>query len=115
MCIRDRDETKPKANDNQEITKDKPNQNQDKTKAEPKEKDNVKEKVKDKDNDNSVVRFTPPTKQDVMDYCQEKGYTDVDVERFMNYYTLSLIHISRENRVRPSLLSVHLLFLCFRK
>ena len=21
-----------------------------------------------------------------MDYCQEKGYTDVDVERFMNYY-----------------------------
>lgn len=66
------------------ITKDKPNQNQDKTKAEPKEKDNVKEKVKD--NDNSVVRFTPPTKQDVMDYCQEKGYTDVDVERFMNYY-----------------------------
>ena len=69
------------------ITKDKPNQNQDKTKAEPKEKDNVKEKVKDKDNDNSVVRFTPPTKQDVMDYCQEKGYTDVDVERFMNYYT----------------------------
>ena len=67
------------------ITKDKPNQNQDKTKAEPKEKDNVKEKVKD--NDNSVVRFTPPTKQDVMDYCQEKGYTDVDVERFMNYYT----------------------------
>ena len=34
-----------------------------------------------------MVRFTPPTKQDVMDYCQEKGYTDVDVERFMNYYT----------------------------
>lgn len=67
------------------VTKDKPNDNQDKTKAEPKEKDNVKEKVKD--NDNSVVRFTPPTKQDVMDYCQEKGYTDVDVERFMNYYT----------------------------
>ena len=33
-----------------------------------------------------MVRFTPPTKQDVMDYCQEKGYTDVDVERFMNYY-----------------------------
>ena len=71
------------------VTKDKPNDNQDETKAEPKEKDNVKEKekVKVKDNDNSVVRFTPPTKQDVMDYCQEKGYTDVDVERFMNYYT----------------------------
>ena len=61
--------TKDKANDNQEITKEEPNQNQDKTKAEPKEKDNVKEKekVKVKDNDNSVVRFTPPTKQDVMD------------------------------------------------
>ena len=71
------------------VTKEEPNQNQDKTKAEPKEKDNVKEKekVKVKDNDNSVVRFTAPTKQDVMDYCQEKGYTDVDVERFMNYYT----------------------------
>lgn len=83
------DETKPKANDNQEITKDKPNQNQDKTKAEPKEKDNVKEKVKvkDKDNDNSVVRFTPPTKQEVMDYCQEKGLTDIDIERFIDYYT----------------------------
>ena len=83
------DVTTPKPNHNQEITKEEPNQNQDKTKAEPKEKDNVKEKVKvkDKDNDNSVVRFTPPTKQDVMDYCQEKGYTDVDVERFMNYYT----------------------------
>lgn len=35
-----------------------------------------------------IIDGTPNVQRHhVMDYCQEKGYTDVDVERFMNYYT----------------------------
>lgn len=32
-------------------------------------------------------RFSPPTRQDVSEYCREKGYSDFDVERFIDYYT----------------------------
>lgn len=32
-------------------------------------------------------RFTPPTVEDIRDYCQEQGYTLVDPERFVDYYT----------------------------
>lgn len=34
---------------------------------------------------NRVVRFAPPTLENVMGYCQEKGY-DVDAERFIDFY-----------------------------
>ncbi len=32
-------------------------------------------------------RFLPPTRQDVAEYCREKGYSNFDVERFIDYYT----------------------------
>ena len=32
-------------------------------------------------------RFTPPTVEEVKAYCNEKGYTGVDPERFVDYYT----------------------------
>ena len=31
------------------------------------------------------TRFTPPTVQEVQDYCRQKGYT-VDAESFVNFY-----------------------------
>lgn len=32
-------------------------------------------------------RFAPPTRQNVADYVAEKGYGNVDIDRFMDYYT----------------------------
>lgn len=32
-------------------------------------------------------RFSPPTRQDVAEYCAEKGFSDFDIERFIDYYT----------------------------
>lgn len=65
-------------------TKSEPNHNQTITKIEPKEKEKVKEKDKEKEN-NRVVRFTPPTLENVIGYCQENGYV-VDAERFIDFY-----------------------------
>ena len=36
-------------------------------------------------NNNSVVRFAPPTPEEVSAYCLEKGY-NIDAERFVNFY-----------------------------
>lgn len=66
------------------VTEGKPNHNQTITKTEPKVKEKVKEKDKEKEN-NRVVRFAPPTLENVSGYCQEKGY-DVDAERFIDFY-----------------------------
>lgn len=63
------------------------------TKAKKPDNDNVNDNV----NDNDTVikkesvekssRFSAPTRQDVAEYCKEKGYIDFDVERFIDYYT----------------------------
>lgn len=78
--------TEQKPNHNQIETKAEPNHNQTETKAEPKEKVNVNVKDKVKDKESVCTRFVPPTHQDVSDYCQEKGYTNVDIERFIDFY-----------------------------
>lgn len=61
----------------------------------PKEKEKEKEKTKEKEKDNreseadkppARSRFIPPTVDEVMAYCTEKGYT-VDADRFVDYYT----------------------------
>lgn len=78
--------TEQKPNNNQTETKPKPNHNQTETKAEHKEKVNVNVKDKVKDKESVCTRFVPPTHQDVSDYCQEKGYTNVDIERFIDFY-----------------------------
>lgn len=73
---------KPKLN--QIVSEKEPNCNQTITKPESKENVKAKEKVKDKEKDN-IKRFAPPTKAEVEEYCQEKGY-GVDAERFIGFY-----------------------------
>lgn len=59
------------------------------TKAKKPDTDNVN----DNDTDNDIKkesiekssRFSPPTRQEVEEYCKEKGYT-VDAERFVDFY-----------------------------
>jgi predicted phage replisome organizer len=60
------------------------------------EKDNVREDIdirdksididKDIDNKNNNKRFTPPTLEEVIDYCNERQ-NNVDPEQFIDYYT----------------------------
>ena len=59
------------------------------------------EKAKKADNDNEYdndlkentidgvkeKRFAPPTLENVSEYCQEMGYTNVDAARFIDFYT----------------------------
>ena len=70
-------------------TEQEPNANQTLTKTYPKE--NVKEKdnvnVNDKKESIEKKRFAPPTRQDVADYVREKGYANVDIDRFIDYYS----------------------------
>lgn len=74
----------------------KPNDNQTITKTEPKcisSKPNVN--VNDNVNDikgntlKSVKekRFAPPTPENVREYCREMGYTHVDADRFVDFYS----------------------------
>lgn len=43
--------------------------------------------VFEKESKEKSLRFSPPTRQDVADYCKEKGFGGFDVERFLDYYT----------------------------
>lgn len=82
-------ETKPEPNANQVETKPKPNRNQTETKPEPNDNVNV--------NDNDIKentlkgvkekRFAPPTPENVREYCREMGYTHVDADRFVDFYS----------------------------
>ena len=57
-------------------------------KSQDKEEEEDKDKEKDKEEDNKVrkrTRFTPPTVDEVRDYCSEHGYR-IDAERFVAYY-----------------------------
>lgn len=47
-----------------------------------KEKENNKESVREKE---PLKRFTPPTPEEVAEYCRERG-NKVDPERFVNFY-----------------------------
>lgn len=54
-----------------------------------KEKEKEKEKEKDSieaDKPPTHNRFSPPSAEDVLAYCQEKGFS-IDPERFVNYYS----------------------------
>lgn len=70
-------------NKNLNETTEKPKNNQEETKAEPNVNDNVN--VNANVNDVSNKRFTPPTLENVIEYCREKGY-NVDAERFIDFY-----------------------------
>ena len=43
--------------------------------------------VFEKESKEKSMRFSPPTRQNVAEYCAEKGYSGFDVERFLDYYT----------------------------
>ena len=51
--------------------------------------DNVTDTVTDikKESKEKSSRFSPPTRQDVSEYCREKGYSNVDVDRFIDFYS----------------------------
>ncbi len=73
----------------------------DENQAKAKKANGFSEKQNNPDNDNVLdnvpvikkesieksSRFSPPTRQDVAEYCAEKGFSDLDVERFVDYYT----------------------------
>ena len=74
----------------------KPNDNQTITKAEPKcispkPNVNVNDNVNDiKENTLKSVkekRFAPPTPENVSEYCRAMGYTHVDADRFVDFYS----------------------------
>ena len=48
-------------------------------------KDKDKDIDKDKDKDNGIRRFTPPTVEEVTEYCRERG-NSVNPERFIDFY-----------------------------
>lgn len=49
---------------------------------------NVKENDKKKDtNVSKEKRFAPPTPENVSEYCREMGYTHVDADRFVDFYS----------------------------
>ena len=78
----------PAADDNKEeqtITND--NKTQQTGSNFPKEKDKEKEKEKEKKKDSEPQkRFTPPTVEEVAQYCKERN-NGIDAEHFVDYYT----------------------------
>lgn len=79
----------PKANGIEEKAKKANGFSEKQTKAKKPDTDNVN----DNDTDNDIKkesiekssRFSPPTQQEVEEYCKEKGYT-IDSERFIDFY-----------------------------
>ena len=51
----------------------------------PKENNNNKEKENKKENKKEVLRFAPPTLDEVSEYCKERG-NKVDPEKFVDFY-----------------------------
>ena len=86
---------RPKPENNQEGAKQKPNYNQNQTKEEPNNNLINNDNVNVNDNDikeNTLKgvkekRFAPPTPEDVREYCREMGYTHVDADRFVDFYS----------------------------
>lgn len=88
--------------DNHRITEQKPVVNETETTQEPmdnhrivEQKPNVNVNANVNANVNDIKResreknsrFSPPTEQDVAEYCREKGYNNFDVARFVDHYT----------------------------
>ena len=65
--------------ENHRLSNEKPNVN---------ENVNVKENDKKKDtNVSKEKRFAPPAPENVSEYCREMGYTHVDADRFVDFYS----------------------------
>lgn len=74
-------ETKVKPNNNQTITKVKPNVN-----VNVNENENIKEILPKGSTKKSAECFTPPSKDELENYCRENGYS-IDVDRFIDFYS----------------------------
>jgi hypothetical protein len=50
--------------------------------------DNIEQvdKVEQIEERGTAKRFIPPTREDILSYCQENGLT-IDIDRFLNYYS----------------------------
>lgn len=59
----------------------------------------IRDKNKNSNNSKATKRFTPPSKQDVSDYCRANGY-DIDVDMFYAYYAEGNWHDSKGNPVK---------------
>lgn len=90
-----RRKTKDEPGPNQDAEKEEPNQNRTGTKTEPKLNQDGTETEPNKDVDvdkdkrekkRKPVRFSPPSLQEVMDYCRERG-SPVDPQTFLDFYT----------------------------
>ena len=59
------------------------------TKAKKPDNDTVTDTVTDikKESKEKSQGFSPPTRQDVAEYCRENGYGNVDIERFIDFYS----------------------------
>lgn len=75
-----RSEARRNKTEQNETKQNKPEQTGSKS---PKEKDNNKEKENNKDN---KKRFTPPTVDEVAEYCRERD-NNVDAQKFVDFYT----------------------------
>lgn len=80
---------------NQTETEEKPNDNQIETEPEPNvnDNDNVNDNVNVNDNDIKTPkppkggkRFTPPSLEEIAEYCQERR-NDVNIQQFYDFYT----------------------------
>lgn len=40
-----------------------------------------------KESEEKSLRFSPPTRQDVSEYCKEQGYENVNIDRFIDFYS----------------------------
>ena len=59
------------------------------------EKPNVNENVNE--NVKRVRRFTPPTPDDVREYCQKMGYTHVDADKFVDTFSAKGWRVGKTN------------------
>ena len=79
----------PKSEKSENVkTKAEPKRNQIGTKPEPNVNVNVNDNVLKENTLKGVKekRFAPPTPENVRGYCREMGYTNVDAERFVDFY-----------------------------
>ena len=81
-----------------ETNENKPEQNESNS---PKEK----EKEKDKEKEDKKERFSPPTVEQVLEYCRERG-NNIDPEYFVAYYTNRDWKLSNGRKMRDWRLAV---------
>jgi hypothetical protein len=89
--------------DNQTETETKPNNNQIETNPEPNKNENENANENENENANGKSKpkkFDPPTKEDVINYFLENGYSTELAIKVFNYYSVHNWHDSKGNAVK---------------